>query len=220
MECSFCQRREVVYLTSCSETFEVRKCIARVCKLCDSPSIWIESIRIRDPENGAHGTTVEERVIPRRNRTRIKASRPRLHSPRGFQKKSPLRRFVQGRPQLPQPPISIPKAPASKWPFLSLRTAHLSSPSASSSPSHPHRRPLRHGAAYFKPPLTSNTCVKPASLIGGRTLFSFSPQHFGLQPFTVPSFPQPSDLKTFQATTFKNSSRRDSYFAAVVAAMW
>ncbi len=75
MECSFCQRREVVYLNELQlKSFEVRKCVARVCKLCDSPSIWIESqSEIRDPENGAHGTTVEERVLPRRNRTRIKA---------------------------------------------------------------------------------------------------------------------------------------------------
>src|SRR6266705_290034 len=75
MECSFCQRREVVYLDELQlKSFEVRKCVARICKHCDSPSIWIESqSEIRSPEDGAPGTTVEERVIPRRNRTRIKA---------------------------------------------------------------------------------------------------------------------------------------------------
>jgi len=44
MECSFCQRREVVYFERTEvKSFEVRKCIARVCSHCDSPSIWIEA---------------------------------------------------------------------------------------------------------------------------------------------------------------------------------
>src|SRR5947208_7055094 len=73
MECSFCQRREVVYLNELQlKSFEVRKCVARHCRLCDSPSIWIESrSAIRDPENGASSPSGECRVMPRRNRTRI-----------------------------------------------------------------------------------------------------------------------------------------------------
>ncbi len=44
MECSFCQRREVVYLNEMElKSFEVRRCVARLCKHCDSPSIWIEA---------------------------------------------------------------------------------------------------------------------------------------------------------------------------------
>ncbi len=44
MECSFCQRREVVYLNEMElKSFEIRRCIARLCKHCDSPSIWIEA---------------------------------------------------------------------------------------------------------------------------------------------------------------------------------
>src|ERR1700741_3689410 len=75
MECNFCQRREVVYLTELQlKSFEVRKCVARHCRLCDSPSIWIESqSEIRAPENAAPSPSVEDRVIPRRNRTRVKA---------------------------------------------------------------------------------------------------------------------------------------------------
>src|SRR5215831_19529359 len=43
MECSFCQRREVVYLNEFElRSFEIRKCVARLCKLCDAPSIWTE----------------------------------------------------------------------------------------------------------------------------------------------------------------------------------
>ena len=44
MECGFCQRREVVYLNEMElKSFEVRKCVARLCKHCDTPSIWIEA---------------------------------------------------------------------------------------------------------------------------------------------------------------------------------
>src|SRR6266481_9082656 len=39
MECSFCQRREVVYLNELQlKSFEVRKCVARLCTHCDAPS--------------------------------------------------------------------------------------------------------------------------------------------------------------------------------------
>src|SRR6266496_2504017 len=70
MECSFCQRREVVYLDELQlKSFEVRKCVARICKHCDSPSIWIESLsEARTPDDGAAKPAAEDRVIPRRNR--------------------------------------------------------------------------------------------------------------------------------------------------------
>src|SRR6266567_878921 len=39
MECSFCQRREVVYLNELElKSFESRKCVARICKVCDAAS--------------------------------------------------------------------------------------------------------------------------------------------------------------------------------------
>src|SRR5271167_144551 len=44
MECSFCLRREVVYLNEMElKSFEIRRCIARLCRHCDSPSIWVEA---------------------------------------------------------------------------------------------------------------------------------------------------------------------------------
>src|SRR3981189_2885781 len=69
MECSFCQRREVVYLDELQlKSFEVRKCTAGVCNLCDPPSIWIESqSELRPIANGPDQPSVEDRVIPRRN---------------------------------------------------------------------------------------------------------------------------------------------------------
>src|SRR5215470_16376755 len=43
MECSFCQRREVVYLNELElKSFEIRRAVARVCKICDAPAIWTE----------------------------------------------------------------------------------------------------------------------------------------------------------------------------------
>src|SRR3981189_2602356 len=54
MECSFCQRREVVHLHALQlKSFEIRKCVAGVCEHCDSPSIWSEAqSEVRDPEAG------------------------------------------------------------------------------------------------------------------------------------------------------------------------
>src|SRR5260370_8782770 len=75
MECSFCHLRAFLYLNELElKSFEIRKCIARLCRVCDSPSIWVEShSELHGPDNGASGPTVEEPMIPRRNRTRIKA---------------------------------------------------------------------------------------------------------------------------------------------------
>src|SRR5262249_17338019 len=75
MECSFCQRREVVYLNELElKSFEIRKAIARICKICDAPAIWTEVQSELTPEAilGVR-QSLEERVVPRRNRTRIKA---------------------------------------------------------------------------------------------------------------------------------------------------
>src|SRR5580704_11575432 len=73
MECSFCQRREVVYLNEMElKSFEVRRCAARLCVRCDTPSVWIEA----QPNSKLEFAPVppaDDRVLPRRNRTRIKA---------------------------------------------------------------------------------------------------------------------------------------------------
>src|SRR5271168_3029950 len=75
MECGFCQRREVVYLNEADlKSFEIRKCVARHCKLCDAPAIWIEAVsEVKGAEVlAARPGAEEERVVPRRNRTRVK----------------------------------------------------------------------------------------------------------------------------------------------------
>ena len=55
-------------------------------KHCDTPSIWIEAqSEIKTQEKSPHPLTVEERVIPRRNRTRVKARVLACIRRRGFQ---------------------------------------------------------------------------------------------------------------------------------------
>ena len=104
MECSFCQRREVVYLNEPElKSFEIRKCVARVCPHCDSPSIWIEA----QPEVAP--------VVPdgsrrsgrsRRSTTKSHAgqsARFGVHPPPGISGRSGcLRGFVEGRHQFSQ----------------------------------------------------------------------------------------------------------------------
>ena len=157
MECSFCQRREVVYLNELQlKSFEVRKCVARHCRLCDSPSIWIESqSEIRSPEDDAPGTTVEERVIPRRNRTRIKARVLACIRHRGFQEEIAVCEDLskgglsfRSRNQYPEGTrveVAVPFTPGTGAIFVPIRIVF--------SQAIPSAGLHRHGAAYIKPPL-------------------------------------------------------------------
>jgi PilZ domain-containing protein len=157
MECSFCQRREVVYLNELQlKSFEVRKCIARVCKLCDSPSIWIESqSEIRDPENGVPTPPVDERIIPRRNRTRIKARVLASIRHRGFQEEIAVCEDLskgglsfRSRNQYPEGTrleVAVPFTPGTGAIFVPIRIVF--------SQAIPTAGLYRHGAAYIKPPL-------------------------------------------------------------------
>src|SRR5262249_42104617 len=86
MECSFCQRREVVYLNELElKSFEIRKCVARHCKHCDTPSIWVEAQTEWKATDAPARAAMEERVVPRRNRTRVKARVLACIRRRGFQ---------------------------------------------------------------------------------------------------------------------------------------
>jgi PilZ domain len=157
MECSFCQRREVVYLNELQlKSFEVRKCVARVCKHCDSPSIWIESqSEIREPENGVPTASVEERVIPRRNRTRIKARVLACIRHRGFQEEIAVCEDLskgglsfRSRNQYPEGTrveVAVPFTPGTGAIFVPIRIVF--------SQTIPTAGLYRHGAAYIKPPL-------------------------------------------------------------------
>jgi len=156
MECSFCQRREVVYLNELElKSFEVRKCVARVCKLCDSPSIWTEvqsevpaepSLKAKQP--------LEERVIPRRNRTRIKARVLACIRRRGFQEEIAVCEDLskggiafRSRNEYPEGTrleVAVPFTPGSGAIFVPIRVV-FSQPI-------PSAGLFRHGAAYVRQP--------------------------------------------------------------------
>jgi hypothetical protein len=157
MECSFCERREVVYLNELQlKSFEVRKCVARLCRHCESPSIWIESMsEVRSPENGAGQPAVEERVIPRRNRTRIKARILACIRRRGFQEEIAVcedlskgglsfrsrNQYAEGS----RVEVAVPYTPGTGAIFVPIRIVF--------SQAIPTAGLYRHGAAYIRPPL-------------------------------------------------------------------
>jgi hypothetical protein len=157
MECSFCARREVVYLNELQlKSFEIRKCIARHCRHCDSPSIWIESVsEVSAPDNGAGSATVEERVVPRRNRTRVKARVLACIRRRGFAEEIAVcedlskgglsfrsrNQYAEGS----RVEVAVPFTPGTGAIFVPIRIVF--------SQAIPTAGLYRHGAAYIKPPI-------------------------------------------------------------------
>lgn len=157
MQCSFCERREVVYLDELQlKSFEIRKCIARLCRHCDAPSIWIESVsEVRASENGVPRPTAEERVIPRRNRTRVKARVLACIRRRGFQEEIAVcedlskgglsfrsrNQYAEGS----RVEIAVPFTPGTGAIFVPIRIVF--------SQAIPTAGLYRHGAAYIRPPL-------------------------------------------------------------------
>jgi hypothetical protein len=156
MECSFCQRREVVYLNEMElKSFEVRKCVARVCKHCDAPSIWIEA-QSEAPNEGVFPARnpSEERVIPRRNRTRVKARVLACIRQRGFQEEVAVCedlskggisfRSRNHYPEGTRLEVAVPYTPGAGAIFVPIRIV-FSQPITSAGL-------FRHGAAYLRPP--------------------------------------------------------------------
>jgi hypothetical protein len=158
MECGFCQRREVVYLNEMElKSFEVRKCVARVCKHCDSPSIWIEAqpeARQSEATNGT-GPVIEERVVPRRNRTRVKARVLACIRRRGFAEEVAVcedlskgglsfrsrNKYEEGS----RVEVAVPFTPGSSAIFVPIRIVF--------SQAIPTAGLYRHGASYIRPPV-------------------------------------------------------------------
>jgi hypothetical protein len=159
MECSFCQRREVVYLNELElKSFEIRKCVARVCKHCETPSIWIEAKpEVSAPENGAARATAEERVLPRRNRTRVKARVLACIRRRGFQEEVAVCEDLskggisfRSRNQYSEGSrveVAVPFTPGSSAIFVPIRIVF--------SQAIPSAGLYRHGAAYIRTPVDS-----------------------------------------------------------------
>jgi hypothetical protein len=156
MECSFCQRREVVYLNEFElKSFEIRKCVARLCKHCEAPSIWIE-VQSEIPPEPLLGTRqpLEERVVPRRNRTRVKARILACIRRRGFQEEIAICEDLskggiafRSRNEYPEGTrleVAVPYTPGSGAIFVPIRivfSQHI-----------PNAGLYRHGAAYLRPP--------------------------------------------------------------------
>jgi hypothetical protein len=158
MECSFCQRREVVYLNELElKTFESRKCIARICKVCDAPSVWIEALSeyaATDPHAARSAAPEDERVLPRRNRSRVKARVLACIRRRGFQEEVAVCEDLskggiafRSRNQYPEGTrveVAVPFTPGSGAIFVPIRIV-FSQPI-------PSAGLFRHGAAYLKAP--------------------------------------------------------------------
>jgi hypothetical protein len=156
MECSFCQRREVVYLNELElRTFETRKCVARICKVCDAPSVWIEAqSESSSAESPSARPLDDERVLPRRNRTRVKARVLACIRQRGFQEEVAVCEDLskggiafRSRNQYPEGTrveVAVPFTPGAGAIFVPIRIV-FSQPI-------PSAGLFRHGAAYLKPP--------------------------------------------------------------------
>jgi len=156
MECSFCQRREVVYLNEMElKSFEIRKCVARVCRHCDAPSIWVEAATERKiDETLPSRTALEERVIPRRNRTRVKARVLACIRRRGFQEEVAVCEDLskggisfRSRNRYPEGTrleVAVPYTPGAGAIFVPIRIV-FSQPIATAGL-------FRHGAAYVRTP--------------------------------------------------------------------
>src|SRR5580658_7370235 len=159
MECSFCQRREVVYLNEMElKSFEIRKCAARLCSHCDSPSIWVEAQSESKVEEALPSrSAVEERVIPRRNRTRVKARVLACIRRRGFQEEVAVCedlskggisfRSRNHYPECTRLEVAVPFTPGSGAIFVPIRIVF--------SQAIPAAGLYRHGAAYIRPPSDS-----------------------------------------------------------------
>ncbi len=155
MECSFCQRREVVYLNEMElKSFEIRKCVARVCRHCDAPSIWVEAATAPNVDGTLQSQTdAEARVIPRRNRTRIKARVLACIRRRGFQEevavcedlsKGGLSFRSRNRyPEGTRLEVAVPYTPGAGAIFVPIRIVSSQPLTAAGL--------FRHGAAYLKP---------------------------------------------------------------------
>ena len=156
MECSFCHRREVVYLNELQlKSFEVRKCVARVCNHCEAPSIWIEALS-EAKQAGATPKPVdlEQQVNPRRKRERVKARVLACIRRRGFQEEVAVCEDLskgglsfRSRNQYPEgtrAEVAVPYTPGAGAIFVPIRVV-FSQPL-------PAVGLYRHGAAYVKGP--------------------------------------------------------------------
>jgi hypothetical protein len=158
MECSFCQKREVVYLNEMElKSFEVRKCVARECKNCNAPSIWVEAIGEAPGSSGGPDADVTgrtERITPSRIRTRVKARLLACIRRRGFEEEVAVCEDLsrgglsfRSRNQYSEGTrleVAVPFIPGSGNIFVPIRIVSSQKMATAGL--------FRHGAAYIRPP--------------------------------------------------------------------
>ncbi len=157
MECSFCLRREVCYLNELElKSFEARRCIARLCKHCEAPSIWVEARENRADDGSARELQLpmNDKLQPRRNRTRVKARVLACIRQRGFQEEVAVcedlsRGGIAFRsrnhyPEGTRLEVAVPYTPGNSAIFVPIRIV--------SSRPIPTAGLFRHGAAYVSAP--------------------------------------------------------------------
>jgi len=126
-----------------------------LCKHCDSPSIWVEAhTEPKIEETLPSRTAVEERVIPRRNRTRVKARVLACIRRRGFQEEVAVCEDLskggisfRSRNRYPEGTrleVAVPYTPGAGAIFVPIRIVFSQSIASAGL--------FRHGAAYVRPP--------------------------------------------------------------------
>lgn len=156
MECSFCQRREVVYLDEKQlSSFEKHKAVARICKVCDAPSIWIEAqSELPPPGASAAKATAADRGVPRHNNMPSKARvlacirQGKLHEEVAVcEEVSTDGISFRSRNQFPEGTrleVAVPYTPGAGAIFVPIRVEL--------SQAIPGAGVFRHGARYIEPP--------------------------------------------------------------------
>lgn len=156
MECTFCRRREVAYLNELElKSFEIRKCAARICKHCDAPSIWIEAQSTTPSEGQSpRKASDDDPIVPRRNRTRVKARLLACIRRRGFQEEIAVCEDLskggiafRSRNQYPEGTrleVAVPYTPGAGAIFVPIRIVFSQRITSAGL--------YRHGAAYLRPP--------------------------------------------------------------------
>jgi hypothetical protein len=154
MECSFCERREVVYLNPLElKSFEMRKCVARICTQCGAPSIWIEAqSEMPTAASESNGANVDQNIVPRRKRARVKTRVLACIRRRGFEEEIAVCEDLskgglsfRSRNQYPEGTrveVAVPFTPGSGAIFVPVRIVF--------SVALPGAGLFKHGAAYVK----------------------------------------------------------------------
>lgn len=158
MECSVCHGREVMLLKPMEvRSFEMRRCIARMCSICSAPSIWIEAEgETRSIQMDRVDTQLEKQFLPARASARLKARLMACIRQRGYDEEAVCEDLSEGgvsfrsRSQYQEGSrieIAVPFKPGTKAIFVPARIVS----------SVPLRGVglFRHGVSYLKGPSES-----------------------------------------------------------------